>query len=153
MVVVGEPLELRPPAENPEAEAEALFREARRRTRRRRASRLALAACAVTAAIVIYDLVVGSQPRSSASATPVPAVNRSAFAGHGDLAFISRGTLWVLDGASGALTPVTGPTQQASGPAFSPGGRWLSYGVANQTVRSDVAAAGTGAVSTEGCTS
>jgi TolB protein len=63
----------------------------------------------------------------------MPAVNRSAFAGHGYLAFISRGTLWVLDGSSGSLTPVTGPSQQASDPAFSPGGRWLSYGVANQT--------------------
>jgi WD40 repeat protein len=133
MVVVHEPPELGPPVEDPEAEAEALFKEARRRTRRRRASRLALVASAVTAAIAICDLAIGAQPRSSASATPAPAVNRSAFAGHGDLAFISRGTLWVLDGASGALTPVTGPSQQASDPAFSPGGRWLSYGVANQT--------------------
>jgi TolB protein len=133
MVVVGEPLELRPPPEDPEAEAEALFKEARRRTRRRRASRFALVASAATAAIAICDLVIGAQPRSSASATPMPAVNRSAFAGHGYLAFISRGTLWVLDGSSGSLTPVTGPSQQASDPAFSPGGRWLSYGVANQT--------------------
>ncbi len=124
------PPALPPLAGDPAAEAEALFKEARRRTRRRRAARLAMVALTVVGAIVTYDLSLGGQPRSSASATPTPAVDRTDFAGHGDLAFISRGRLWVLDGATGTLTPVTSPAQQPSDPEFSPNGRWLSYGVA-----------------------
>ena len=30
-------------------------------------------------------------------------VNTAAFAGHGELAFVSRGALWVLDGATRTL--------------------------------------------------
>ena len=51
--------------EAPFDDAVALFEEARRRTRRRRASRLALVTVLVAAAIVIYELGPGAQPRSS----------------------------------------------------------------------------------------
>jgi uncharacterized membrane protein required for colicin V production len=67
------------------------------------------------------------------------------------------------------LTPIRGLIRpgNSGGPVLDTDGRVLTtvfasttgggpvggYGVANQTVRSDVAAAGTGAVSTEGCTS
>ncbi len=46
-----------------------------------------------------------------------------AFAGHGRLAYVSRGSLYVLDGSR--VVPVT--AGGASAPAFSPDGRWLSY--------------------------
>ena len=57
-----------------------------------------------------------------------PGVNARAFAHEGDLAFISRGTLWVLDGSTGRLRRVAVPPDLApEAPAFSPDGRWLSY--------------------------
>jgi dipeptidyl aminopeptidase/acylaminoacyl peptidase len=78
---------------------------------------------------VIYGLSGGAQPRRSASATPGLVVDRAAFAGHGDLAFVSEGRLWVLDGATGRLTALTPLSQQASDPQFSRDGRWLTFEV------------------------
>jgi hypothetical protein len=57
----------------------------------------------------------------------VPVVNVSAFAGRGELAFISRGRLWVLDGEAGTLRRVATPGVTPRGPAFSPDGRWLAF--------------------------
>jgi dipeptidyl aminopeptidase/acylaminoacyl peptidase len=71
-----------------------------------------------------------SGPSSQAAERPpahVPLVNASAFAGRGELAFISRGRLWVLDGEAGTLRPVATPGVTPLGPVFSPDGRWLAF--------------------------
>jgi Tol biopolymer transport system component len=62
-----------------------------------------------------------------------PAIGTAAFAGHGRLAFVSSGRLYVLDGtaASGParLHAVAAPAG-AIAPAWSPDGRWLAFIVA-----------------------
>jgi hypothetical protein len=69
-----------------------------------------------------------SPPPSPAGLTVhPPAVNTAAFAGHGELAFLSRGTLRVLDGMTGSLRAVVTPGMTPGTPAFSPGGRWLAF--------------------------
>lgn len=117
-------------------EPEALIEEARRRTRRRRAiiAAVMLAAATVGAG---FAATIGGPNRSAHAgvhgAGGLPYVNVQAFHGHGILAFVSRGRLFVLDGATDTLTAVTGPTQQTSSPQLSPDGRWLIYSVATAT--------------------
>jgi WD40-like Beta Propeller Repeat len=111
----------------PDAPPEALFEEARRRTQRRRRVRGALVFGAIAAG-VLADLAFRPSDRTNGvSATPVPTVDRSAFTGMGDLAFISRDRLWVLHGE--VLRAVTAPAQRASAPSFSPDRRWLRFTV------------------------
>ena len=107
------------------AEAEALFREARMRTQRRRRRRAAAAGIAVALATVAYAALSAGDATPARSASSGPIVNRAAFAGHGTLAFVSLGRLYVLHG--GALTAVSRAGQSASNPQFSPDGRFLSY--------------------------
>ena len=109
----------------PTAEAEALFREARLRTQRRRRRRAAAAGLALALVTVAYAALSAGDATPARSASSGPIVNHSAFAGHGRLAFVSLGRLYVLDGA--ALTAVSRPGQSASNPQFSPDGRFLSY--------------------------
>jgi hypothetical protein len=115
------------------ADAEALFKEARQRERRRRLSGLAAVLTTCVVGFLVYELGFSGQAKTALSSTLLPAVDRAAFSNEGDLAFISEGRLWVLDGASDALTAVTRPSQQASSPAFSPDGRWLLYGVSTSS--------------------
>jgi dipeptidyl aminopeptidase/acylaminoacyl peptidase len=63
----------------------------------------------------------------SRAGVPVPGVDEAAFAGHGELAFVSRGTLWVLNGATGTLRRVPTPGVTPLDPSFSRDGRWLSF--------------------------
>ena len=63
------------------------------------------------------------------SSDPSPVVDAKAFHGHGDLAFVSRDRLYVLDGTTGKLTAVTSGAEVASAPALSPDGKWLAYSV------------------------
>lgn len=72
--------------------------------------------------------------RSSHSPVSVPRVNRAAFARYGNLAFISEGSLWVLDGRTGRLRLVAAATRQPLDPEFSPDGSWLSYSVGSGRV-------------------
>jgi TolB protein len=111
-------------------DAQALIEQARRRARRRRLRGAVAVAVVllVTGAVLLTGAGGGSGTVAETSTQPF--VNIQAFSHEGDLAFISRERLWVLDGATGTLTPVTSPTQQPSDPEFSPNGRWLSYGVA-----------------------
>ena len=70
----------------------------------------------------------GAEPAPPRPATPVLTVDAAAFAGHGELAFVSRGTLWVLDGTTKTLRRVpTPPGVTPSAPVFSPDGRWLAF--------------------------
>jgi Tol biopolymer transport system component len=61
------------------------------------------------------------------------AVGTAAFAGHGRLAFVSSGRLYVLDGSAprgpASLHAVAAPAG-ATAPAWSPDGRWLAFIVA-----------------------
>jgi len=113
------------PMTDPAAEAEALFREARMRTRTRRRRRAAAAGIALALATVVYAVISAGDATPARSAPAGPVVNRAAFAGHGRLAFVSQGRLYLLDGST--LTAVSGPGQDVSSPEFSPDGRWLTY--------------------------
>ena len=57
----------------------------------------------------------------------MPSVAAAAIAGHGELAFVSRGTLWVLNGTTSRLRRVATPGMTPLDPAFSPDGRWLAF--------------------------
>lgn len=108
--------------------AEALIPEARRRTRRRRGRRLALLALAFGAMASAIALLVGGGGGVIAGTSTTPFANADAFSGHGELAFISRGRLWVLDGSSGTLRELPTPRgYEAWQPSFSHDGRWLAY--------------------------
>jgi hypothetical protein len=106
------------------------------RARPSASSRVPGRAVAIAAAAVVIVAGCGSAPgspsrsapqRSGHPGTPVPSVDEAAFAGHGELAFVSRGGLWVLDGATGTLRRVPTPAMTPLDPAFSRDGRWLSF--------------------------
>ncbi len=63
-----------------------------------------------------------------------PFVNVESFSGEGELAVVSQGKLWVLDGANGSVAEVPAPKGQVpSSPSFSSDGRWLSFITTRQT--------------------
>jgi dipeptidyl aminopeptidase/acylaminoacyl peptidase len=108
---------------------EALIEEARQRARRRRLFTFA-AILALAAVGSLSYAVIRHGGGNSVVTDHIPhglVVNARAFVGHGTLAFVSLGKLWVLDGNSGSLRvlPSTGsvPTQ----PLFSADGKWLAY--------------------------
>lgn len=82
----------------------------------------------VAPALAIIGIVFGSLvPGASATATASPHTDAAAFRGEGELAFVSTGALYVLDGKDGRLTELSGQDSAASNPTFSPNGRWLLY--------------------------
>jgi WD40 repeat protein len=112
-------------------ELEALIREARERQRRRR-QRIAAVLLAVAAAgAAAYGITrsVGGGAPSIERIPNGPVVNIAAFKRHGQLAFVSGATLWLLDGTTGKLhrLPVPGSGFTPSQPAFSADGKWLAY--------------------------
>lgn len=56
-----------------------------------------------------------------------PRVNATAFSGHGELAFVSGGELYVLDGVTKTLRQVTEGSPPPSSPTFSHDGKWLAF--------------------------
>jgi WD40 repeat protein len=63
-----------------------------------------------------------------------PFVNVRSFSGEGELAVVSQGKLWVLDGANGSVAELPVPTGQVpSSPSFSSDGRWVSFITTRQT--------------------
>jgi hypothetical protein len=115
------------------ADPEVVIRQARVRQRRRRRRTVAVVA-AVMVAVAGAWLAIGrpggatpAQPARSRPAGPVFSVNAAAFAGHGELAFVSRGTLWVLDGTAKTLRRVPARGVTPVDPVFSPDGRWLAF--------------------------
>ena len=107
---------------------EALIREAHRRTRQRRARRLALVAVVVAIGATVYEVAAGGSGGVVAETTTHPYANLRAFRGEGELAFISRGQPWVLDGDRGTLRRLSVPAGYTpSSPTFSHDGRWLAY--------------------------
>lgn len=116
--------------------AEALIREAQRRKRRRRAAVVAAMAVAVAGAAGGYawsgaggpppaGTAGRARPPAARPSVRPPAVDTAAFAHQGRLAFVSQGTLWVLDGTVLRRVPTGGLVP--SGPSFSPDGRWLAF--------------------------
>ncbi len=106
----------------------------------------AAVALLVGAAVIAVLASTGGSSGIVAETASRPFVNVRAFSHHGELAFISRGSLWVLDGAAGSLRKVasTSYTTQPEGntgfggipagtalvpasPTFSHDGRWLAY--------------------------
>jgi hypothetical protein len=107
---------------------DALIREARRRTRRRRLSAVAAAALLIGIAAGLYALHARAGPGVIAETADTPLANLRAFSGHGELAFVSRDQLWVLDGSGATLRHLRVPAgYTASSPVFSHDGRWLAY--------------------------
>lgn len=109
---------------------EALIIEARDRQRRRRRRTFAIVvAAAATGALAFGIIRAASEGRSAIVHPPHgPTVGVKAFARHGNLAFISRGTLWLLDGSNGRLRKLASPPGfTPSQPTFSPDGKWLAY--------------------------
>jgi WD40 repeat protein len=108
--------------------SEALFREARRRTRRRRARRFAAVAVLVGIGAAAYAIVGGAPGGVIPQTATRPSANLRAFKGRGELAFISVGQTWVLDGAHGTLRRLPLPAGYTpSSPVFSHDGRWVAY--------------------------
>jgi hypothetical protein len=125
---VARPVEA--PGVAPEVDS-GVIEEARRRQRRRRRG-VALAVSAVAAVAAVGLAASGGPssqppPRQLEFGPSAPTVDARAFSGDGDLAFVSRGKLWVLDG-SGALRRIAVPRGLVpASPAFSSDGRWLAY--------------------------
>ena len=112
-------------------ELEALIREAHERQHRRRRRRIAVLVLAVvvvgTAAYGIARSVGGRAPAVERVPNG-PVVNVGAFRDHGQLAFISGSTLWLLDGTTSKLHRLPTPGGFVpSQPVFSFDGRWLAY--------------------------
>jgi WD40-like Beta Propeller Repeat len=57
---------------------------------------------------------------------PAPVVDARALRGHGIVAFVSRGSLWALDGSTGSLREVSHGGGTAD-PQFSADGKWLAF--------------------------
>ena len=107
---------------------EALIPEARRRTRRRRRRGGLIGAVAVLAGLGAYLAAGGGGSGVLTETASRPFANVDAFRGKGELAFISRGRLWVLDGQRSTLRRVAAPRRAAlSHPTFSRDGRWVAF--------------------------
>jgi Tol biopolymer transport system component len=110
-----------------------VIEEARARERRhRRIAATVVVAAVATMAVLLALSRGGPTPLTARTSLRFPAagpaVNAMAFAHDGDLAFISRGTLWVLDGSSARLRRIRVPLGLLpESPTFSADGRWLSY--------------------------
>jgi hypothetical protein len=120
--------EARPQLTAPDDSAEALIREARRRTRRRRLRRAVVLVALVGIGAVLYAVLGGGSGSVIVETASRPYANLHAFEAHGELAFVSRGRVWALDGTSGTLRRLPTPVGSTpSSPVLSHDGRWLAY--------------------------
>jgi WD40-like Beta Propeller Repeat len=129
MSVVERP---RPAVAGTEEPPKVLFPEARRRRRVRRlvfAGVVLIMAVAIAVVVMVLPSGPPRKPVAHLLSRPslVPVVNRAAFAGRGTLAFVSHGSLWVLDGSTRSLVNVRTPGLAPSNPTFSSDGRWLAF--------------------------
>ncbi|MGA3360708.1 MAG: hypothetical protein ABSD82_01590 [Solirubrobacteraceae bacterium] len=103
-----------------------------RQLRHRRAGAAALVAAAAIA-LALAALTAPGHPKPAGTATAMtfapagPTVDARAFSHEGDLAFVSRGALWVLDGSGRLRRVARHAGYGAPAPAFSADGRWLAY--------------------------
>jgi hypothetical protein len=102
-----------------------------------------------TALALTFSAVAGPPPRRPPVAPPThplllsapasrPAVAVGAFENHGELAFVSRGTPWVLDGSRSLRRLPVEKGFTASSPAFSHDGKWIVYTTTKVSNTSDV---------------
>src|ERR1039457_4136232 len=57
-----------------------------------------------------------------------PLVNLAAMRHEGELAFVSQGNLYIIDGSASAVHEIpAGSGVPVTHPAFSPDGKWLAY--------------------------
>jgi dipeptidyl aminopeptidase/acylaminoacyl peptidase len=118
-----------PQPPSPQPDPDALIKEARerQRRRRRRVSLVVAVAAAVGTAVGVSFATDGGAP-TVVRVAGGPTVDVAAFAGHGRLAFISRNSLWVLDGTRRSLRRIaTPPGLHPLRPLFSPDGTWLAF--------------------------
>jgi hypothetical protein len=118
------------PTEVNEPNPEALIREARRLRRRRwlfSCVVIVVVLGAMAAGLVVSGATGRGAPRTTlAFRSGAPTVDPKAFAGEGDLAFVSRDTVYVLDGAKGLRHLVLPSRSMPGAPSFSDDGRWLA---------------------------
>ena len=115
----------------PGLEAEAVIKEARRYQRRRWLARTA--AVAMVAAVVVSVLVSDGPAHPGLADGRLeqvhpggPSVDVSAMRHLGELAFVSKGDLYLVD--DGKVHEVAvGDGRVAVGPTFSPDGKWVAY--------------------------
>jgi dipeptidyl aminopeptidase/acylaminoacyl peptidase len=133
-----------PQPQSPQPDPDALIKEARERQRRRRRRvALVVAVTAVVATAVGISYGTGGGAPAIVRVGGGPTVDAAAFAGHGRLAFISRNSLWVLDGTRRSLRRIaTPPGLHPLRPLFSPDGKWLAF-IETSTAPVDVAGGAT----------
>jgi Tol biopolymer transport system component len=126
-------------------DTEALIEEARRLRRRRWIVGLCIIVVAVGVGTIVGIETPGSTPRPGPTPPRVPTqtaavrplVNMRAFSGRGQLAFVSRNTLWLLDGNAQTLHEVELPKGLTpTSPSFSHDGRWLAFVTGSPTQNS-----------------
>ena len=118
------------------ADLEALFEEARQLRRRRWRIGLSIAGiAAILGALGAFSLGGSSSKGLRQLGRAGPSVDLSAMRHEGELAFVSRSELYVVDGASKSIheIPVT-PGWTAFAPTFSHDGKWVAYQQQDQTV-------------------
>lgn len=93
----------------------------------RRATPVRVAARVAAGAAALAVAVAAPAPAPAAPAPAAPTVDTRALRGHGTLAFVSLGRLYVLSGATGRLRRSSAAGEEAYAPAYSPRGRWLAY--------------------------
>jgi dipeptidyl aminopeptidase/acylaminoacyl peptidase len=132
-----------PPAQitRPAPDPEALIQEARDRQwrRRRRLAAIVVVLVAATTASVVALSALHDTSSALERVPGGPTVNIAAFTHHGRLAFVSRDTVWVLDGNRRSVRDITRtPGLYPMQPSFSPDGKWLAY-IETKTVPAYVA--------------
>lgn len=120
-----------PPKPPSSDELEALIKEARARQRRRWLGGAALVAAMAALVNVAFAIGGGSGRALTRANAGVPVVNGHAFSRRGQLAFVSRRALYVLDGRTEKLVRVAPAKEQPDAPVFSPDGRWLAFGLSH----------------------
>jgi WD40 repeat protein len=116
------------------APTEVLFPEARRREHRRRLA-VALAVLVVAGGVSAGLVASGNAKQPSGRPATIVAaahvgltLDAKAFSGEGDLAFVSRGSLFILEGRTARLAEVKlAKGLVATGPTFSRDGGWLAF--------------------------
>jgi hypothetical protein len=125
------------------SEADALFEEARRLRRRRWliGSSLVAAAAIVSGALVAAFSSGGSGPGGlQRIARGGPQVSLSAMRSEGELAFVSRNDLYLVDGPKGAVHEIAVQSGwTALHPSFSHDGTWVAYETEDQTANASAA--------------
>jgi Tol biopolymer transport system component len=132
----------RPPGQqpSPHPDPDALIEEARaRQRRRRRRVAVVVVVAAVVAATVAAVWDAGGSAPAVVQISGGPTVNVRAFTDHGRLAFVSRNSLWVLNGGRSSLRQVATPRRlHPVQPVFSPDGKWLAF-LVTKTAPADMA--------------